>query len=69
MGHAVEAFGDSRIIFGTSAAISGETRIRAGDWYNLARESLAEVGVEQEGIDAIFETNAEVAYGPRKPKA
>jgi len=65
LGPAVEAFGDSRIVFGTSASSAEgiKTRIRASDWYTLARESIAEIGVEQEGVDAIFYKNALVAYG------
>lgn len=34
-----------------------------GDWYELARESFAELGIEQEGIDAIFYENAKQVYG------
>jgi hypothetical protein len=33
------------------------------DWYELARESFAELGIEQEGIDAIFYENAKQVYG------
>lgn len=63
VGPAVEAFGDSRIIFGTSPALSdGKIRIRPSDWYKLARESVTEVGVEQEGLDAIFSGNALAVY-------
>lgn len=63
VGPAVEAFGESRIIFGTSPALSdGKVRIRSSDWYSLARESIVEVGVEQEGIDAIFSKNALTVY-------
>jgi len=64
LGPAVEAFGDARILFGTSAASSGgKTRIHSSDWYALAAEAVAEVGVEQEGIEAIFAGNALAIYG------
>ncbi|KAF8322033.1 hypothetical protein DL93DRAFT_1240536 [Clavulina sp. PMI_390] len=64
LGPAVEAFGDARILFGTSPALSdGKVRIKPEDWYALARESIAEVGVEQEGIDAIFAANTIKIYG------
>lgn len=67
VGPAIEAFGDARILFGTSASPSGgKIRIRPSDWYAIARESIAEVGVEQEGIDAIFYDNALNIYGPAK---
>jgi len=64
LGPAVEAFGDSRIIFGSSPlGPELESCISPGDWYTLARESVAELGVEAEGIEAIFSGNARTAYG------
>jgi hypothetical protein len=52
VGPIVEAFGTDRILY----ASSGSTN--AGDWYELAREVVAELGVEQEAVDAIFGGNA-----------
>ncbi|KZT19686.1 hypothetical protein NEOLEDRAFT_1141683 [Neolentinus lepideus HHB14362 ss-1] len=60
LGHAVEAFGYQRIIFGSSPS---HPSLPAGTWYELARESLAELGIEQEGIDAVFGGNAKKLYG------
>jgi len=63
LGPAIEAFGDSRIIFGSSPLEPDpKSRISLGDWYAIARESVTELGVEQEGIDGIFAGNARVAY-------
>ena len=62
----MEAFGFQRILFGSSAAapLSGASPAsRAGDWYELARESFAELGVEQDAIDAVFAENARLVYG------
>ncbi|OCH88275.1 hypothetical protein OBBRIDRAFT_96672 [Obba rivulosa] len=61
----VEAFGFQRVIFGSSPSPSSRASSRAGDWYELARESFAELGVEQEGIDAVFCTNAQTVYDAR----
>jgi len=64
LGPAIEAFGDSRIVFGSSPLeVNPKSHISLGDWYAIARESIAELGVEQEGIDAIFAENARTAYG------
>ena len=66
MGPVVEAFGFQRILFGSSAAapLTGSSPLsNAGDWYELARESFAELGVEQDAIDAVFAQNAKVVYG------
>ncbi|EPQ57575.1 hypothetical protein GLOTRDRAFT_115459 [Gloeophyllum trabeum ATCC 11539] len=60
LGHAIEAFGQERIIFGSSPA---HPSLPSGTWYELARESLAELGIEQEGIDAVFGANAKKVYG------
>ena len=63
---ALEAFGYQRIIFGSSSSVSSQEESSAGDWYELARESFAELGLEQEGVDAIFYENAKGIYGPLK---
>jgi len=62
LGPALEAFGYERIIYGSSPSPASHASSNAGDWYELARESFAELGVEQEGIDAIFYGNAKLAY-------
>ena len=61
----IEAFGSERIIFGSSPSSSSKARSQAGDWYEIARESLAETGIEQEFVDAIFYVNAERVYGKK----
>ncbi|KAI0644395.1 hypothetical protein C8Q79DRAFT_1011451 [Trametes meyenii] len=66
IGPAVEAFGFQRILFGSSPAApltSVSPVSRAGDWFELARESFAELGVEQDAIDAVFSENAKQVYG------
>ncbi|KAI0666628.1 hypothetical protein C8Q78DRAFT_984011 [Trametes maxima] len=66
IGPAVEAFGFQRILFGSSPAApltSASPVSRAGDWFELARESFAELGVEQDAIDAVFAENAKQVYG------
>ncbi|KAG8956301.1 hypothetical protein FRC04_004381 [Tulasnella sp. 424] len=63
LGPALDAFGYSRIIFGTSPSPSSTSASNAHDWYTLAREVVAEVGVEQEGVDAIFGKTAQTVYG------
>ena len=66
VGPVVEAFGFQRILFGSSPAapLSGASPAsRAGDWYELARESFAELGIEQDVIDAVFALNAKQVYG------
>ena len=62
VGPAVEAFGYQRILFGSSPSPASVAPSNAGDWYELARESFAELGLEQEDIDAVFGNNAKVAY-------
>ncbi|KAI5123965.1 hypothetical protein M0805_006377 [Coniferiporia weirii] len=62
LGPAVEAFGYERIIFGSSPSLAVEASSKAGDWYEIARESLAELGLEQEDIDAVFSGNAKSVY-------
>jgi predicted TIM-barrel fold metal-dependent hydrolase len=59
----VEAFGYQRIIFGSSPCPTSEAPSNASDWYEIARESLAELGIEQESINAVFSGNAKVVYG------
>ena len=66
VGPALEAFGDQRIIFGSSPSPGSGTKSVVGDWYELVKESLAELGIEQEGVDAIFGGNAKKVY-ERKP--
>ncbi|KAG9017492.1 hypothetical protein FRB90_001085 [Tulasnella sp. 427] len=63
LGPALDAFGYSRIIFGTSPSPSSKSASNAHDWYALAREVVAEVGIEQEGVDSIFAKNAQTVYG------
>lgn len=63
VGPAIEAFGYSRILFGSSPSTSSTSTSNAGDWYQIAKESVAELGVDQEGIDAVFGTNAKAVYG------
>ncbi|KAI0328394.1 hypothetical protein GY45DRAFT_1372421 [Cubamyces sp. BRFM 1775] len=66
IGHAVEAFGFQRILFGSSPAApltASTPASNAGHWYELARESFAELGIEQEAIDAVFAQNAQNVYG------
>ena len=65
VGHAVEAFGFQRILFGSSPAapLTASTPASNADhWYELARESFAELGIEQEAIDAVFALNARQVY-------
>ncbi|TFK54007.1 hypothetical protein OE88DRAFT_1654458 [Heliocybe sulcata] len=60
LGHVVEAFGFERIIFGSAPL---HPSLPSGRWYELARESLAELGVDQEAMDAVFGGNAKKVYG------
>ncbi len=62
VGPAVEAFGYERIVFGSSPSPSSRGTSNAGDWFELARESFAELGTEQEDIDAVFFGNAQRVY-------
>ncbi|PSR72165.1 hypothetical protein PHLCEN_2v11957 [Hermanssonia centrifuga] len=62
IGPAVEAFGYERIVFGSSPSPSSRGTSNAGDWFELARESFAELGTEQEDIDAVFFGNAQRVY-------
>lgn len=63
VGPALEAFGYERILFGSSPSPSSRAQSDAGDWYELAREAFAELGLEQEDIDAVFAENAKRVYG------
>lgn len=63
VGPVLEAFGYQRIIFGSAPSSASTTKSVAGEWYELARESFAELGVEQEMIDAVFAGNARKVYG------
>ncbi|KAG6832632.1 hypothetical protein H0H92_014468 [Tricholoma furcatifolium] len=58
----VEAFGYQRIIFGSSPCPTSSGSSIASDWYEIARESLAELGVDQEFVDAVFHGNAKKVY-------
>lgn len=60
VGLVVEAFGYQRIIYGSSTSASSTN---SNDWYEIARESLTELGVDQEGIDGVFGANASHVYG------
>ncbi|KAJ7076395.1 hypothetical protein B0H15DRAFT_790678 [Mycena belliarum] len=63
LGPVMEALGYQRIIFGSSPSPASHNVSLAGDWYEIARESLAELGVEQEFVDAVFCENAKKVYG------
>ncbi|KAG5648527.1 hypothetical protein DXG03_003138 [Asterophora parasitica] len=64
LGPVMEAFGYQRIIFGSSPCPTSSGSSIASDWYEIARESLSELGVEQEFIEAVFYGNAKKVYGP-----
>ncbi|TRM69336.1 hypothetical protein BD626DRAFT_393102 [Schizophyllum amplum] len=57
LGPVLEAFGDERIMFGSGTSPSPAI------WYDIARESLAELAVDQQAIDAVFSSNAKRVYG------
>ncbi|KZP18695.1 hypothetical protein FIBSPDRAFT_791574 [Athelia psychrophila] len=63
LGPVVEAFGYERIIFGSSHSSASTAQSSAGDWYEIARESFAELGIDQEAVDAVFFNNAKKVYG------
>jgi len=65
LGPVMEAFGYQRIIFGSSPCPTSQGSSIASDWYELARESLSELGVEQDAIDAVFGGNAKKVYGSK----
>ncbi|KAH7913926.1 hypothetical protein BJ138DRAFT_1001322 [Hygrophoropsis aurantiaca] len=62
IGPVLEAFGYERIIFGTAPAPESTSLSTPSDWYEIVRESFAELGVDQEAIDAVFTTNADKVY-------
>ncbi|KAI9442379.1 hypothetical protein H4582DRAFT_1809587 [Lactarius indigo] len=62
LGPAVEAFGFERIIFGSAPSPISHAPSNASDWYEIARESFAELGVDQESVDAVFCGNAKRVY-------
>jgi predicted TIM-barrel fold metal-dependent hydrolase len=59
----MEAFGYQRIIFGSSPSSSSRGPSNVGDWYEIARESLAELGIEQDFVEGVFHGNAAKVYG------
>jgi len=61
----IEAFGSERIIYGSSTSSSARTPAKAGDWYEIARESLVETGVDLALIENIFYANADRVYGKK----
>ncbi|EJU04318.1 hypothetical protein DACRYDRAFT_20886 [Dacryopinax primogenitus] len=61
LGPVVEAFGFSRIIY-SSTGSSKSPVSKASDWYTLARECVAEMGVEQDALDGVFGVNALDVY-------
>ncbi|KAI0063563.1 hypothetical protein BV25DRAFT_1990559 [Artomyces pyxidatus] len=63
LGPAVEAFGFQRILFGSAPSVTSRAGSNAGDWYEIARESFAELGVDQQDVDNVFGGNAETVYG------
>ena len=62
VGPALEAFGYERIIFGSSLSSSGSPALSSSEWFELARESFAELGTEQEDLDVVFSGNARKVY-------
>lgn len=62
VGPAVEAFGFERILFGSAPSPTSDARSNAGDWYEIAREAFAELGVDQASVDAVFGGNAQRIY-------
>ncbi|KIK28015.1 hypothetical protein PISMIDRAFT_7955 [Pisolithus microcarpus 441] len=63
IGPVLEAFGFERMIFGSSPSLAGEPFNLPVSWYDLVRESFAELGVEQDAIDNVFMNNAKRVYG------
>jgi predicted TIM-barrel fold metal-dependent hydrolase len=61
----MEAFGYERIIFGSSPSSSSRAHANVGNWFDIARESLAELGIEQASVDAVFYDNAQKVYGKK----
>ncbi|KAG8997168.1 hypothetical protein FRB93_000454 [Tulasnella sp. JGI-2019a] len=63
LGPALDAFGFSRIMFGSSPSPSSTAASTPHDWYVLVREVVAELAVDQIGVDAIFNGTAKSVYG------
>ena len=63
VGPVVEAFGYSRIIFGSSPSPTSHSQSNAGDWYQIARDCFLELGVDQDAVDSVFGLNAKNVYG------
>lgn len=63
VGPALEAFGYQRILFGSSPSPRSRGLLSLGAWYELARQSFAELGTEVEDIQAVFYDNAQKVYG------
>jgi len=61
LGPVVEAFGFSRIIYSSTGSSKAPVS-KASDWYTLARECVAEMGVEQDALDTVFSVNALDVY-------
>lgn len=51
------------MLFGSSPSSAGEAFDLPISWYDLVRESFAELGVEQDAIDNVFMHNAKRVYG------
>ena len=62
LGPVIIAFGYQRILFGSSPCPTSTGSSIARDWYEIARESLVELGVEQETVDGVFYENAKKIY-------
>ncbi len=45
VGPEVEAFGFERIVLGSAPSLASRAYSNAGDWYEIAREAFAELGV------------------------
>ena len=69
VGPVMEAFGYQRIIFGSSPSSSSKGPSNVADWYEISRESLTELGIEQDFVDAVFYGNAEKVYSEKKQDA
>jgi predicted TIM-barrel fold metal-dependent hydrolase len=63
VGPVLEAFGFQRIIFGSSPSGTSIRNWNAAAWYDIALESMAELGVEQQDINDVFSGNAQKVYG------
>lgn len=65
VGHAVEVFGCQRILFGSSPSPDFKKSTNPGDWYEIARECVAELGLEMPDVNAVFHDNAKAIYSRR----